>query len=315
MQAPASYGFSMSGPTSSGYAPTDIDAAMHTSYLHQPDDNWYMDTGATSHMTANPGTLTSYFNLSKNNGIIVGNGNTIPIRGYGHTFLTPPHPPLHLTNVLHAPKLIKNLVSVRKFTNDNNVSVEFDPCGFSVKDLQTGSRLMRCESTGELYPINAKNRTTSPSTFLVASPNLWHSRLGHPGQAILNSLRNNDLIKCNKARTSFCTSCPLGKHIQLPFHASMSFTTMPFDIIHSDLWTSPVLSSNGHRYYVIFLDDYSNFLWTFPISNKSQVYSIFLSFKALIKTQFKREIKNIQCDNGREFDNGPFKSFCMANGL
>ena len=43
--------------------------------------------------------------------------------------------PLSPTNVLHAPKIIKNLISVRKFTIDNSVIVEFDPFGFSVKDF------------------------------------------------------------------------------------------------------------------------------------------------------------------------------------
>lgn len=186
---------------------------------------------------------------------------------------------------------------------------EFDPLGFSVKDLQTGSPLMRYESTGDLYPLIVKSRSNSPSTFLAASPNLWHSRLGHSGPTILSSLRNHDLISCNKTR-SFCTSCPLGKHVRLPFCDSLTTTTMPFDIVHSDLCTSPVLSSIGHRYYVFFLDDYSNYLWTFPIANKSQVFAIFQSFKTMIRTQFERDIRKIQCDNGRDFDNGPFHSFC-----
>ena len=69
---------------------------------------------------------------------------------------------------------------------------------------------------------------------------------------------------------------------------------MPFDILHSDLWTSPILSSLGKKYYVLFLDDYLKFLWTFPISKNSQVYSTFLKLRAYIKTQFEREIKNIQ---------------------
>lgn len=144
---------------------------------------------------------------------------------------------------------------------------------------------------------------------------MWHSRLGHPGNAILSSLRSNHLIECNKARNSFFQICPLEKHVKLPFNDSCSFTNMPFDIIHSDLWTSPILSSSGHRYYALFLDNYSNFLWTFPISRKSQVYSLFLSFRAYIKTQFEREIKQFQCDNGHEYDNGPFRKFCALNGM
>ncbi|GAU38402.1 hypothetical protein TSUD_52270 [Trifolium subterraneum] len=39
------------------YAPIDIETAMHTMSLNVPDKNWYMDTGATSHMTAYQGRL------------------------------------------------------------------------------------------------------------------------------------------------------------------------------------------------------------------------------------------------------------------
>ena len=90
---------------------------------------------------------------------------------------------------------------------------------------------------------------------------------------------------------------------------------MPFDIIYSDLWTSPVLSLPGHRYYVLFVNDYSNFLWTFSLSQKSQIFSTFLYFKIFIRTQFEQDIKTIQCDNDREFDNGPFWDFCKVNGI
>jgi len=55
--------------------PTDINAAMHTLTLSPPDENWYMDTGATSHMTTDQGTLSSYFYSSKNHNIVVGNGH------------------------------------------------------------------------------------------------------------------------------------------------------------------------------------------------------------------------------------------------
>ena len=73
------------------------------------------------------------------NAIVVGNGHMIPVHGHGHISLPSSHKTLTLKNVLHAPKLIKNLIYVRKFTHDNIVSVEFDPFGFFVKDLVMGS--------------------------------------------------------------------------------------------------------------------------------------------------------------------------------
>ncbi|XP_073057631.1 uncharacterized protein [Primulina eburnea] len=45
---------SFNGQTGS-YVPTDIASAMHTMTLNPPDPTWYMDTGATSHMTSSNG--------------------------------------------------------------------------------------------------------------------------------------------------------------------------------------------------------------------------------------------------------------------
>ena len=107
-------------------------------------------------------------------------------------------------------------MSVRKFTTDNSVFVEFDPFCFSVKDFQTGIRLMRCESQCDLYPITT-NQAISPSTFFTLAPPLWHARLGHPGELVFDSLRLNKFIKCNETRGSHvCHSCSLGN--MLSYH-------------------------------------------------------------------------------------------------
>ena len=95
-----------------------------------------------------------------------------------------------------------------------------------------------------------------------------------------------------------CHSYPLGKHIRLPFVNSQFVSTKPFEIIHSDLWTSPVTSPSDPKYYVLFLDHHINFLWTFPLFRKSQVYDIFVEFNKFVNTQFELHIKSFQCDHG-----------------
>ncbi|KAI3751228.1 hypothetical protein L2E82_22276 [Cichorium intybus] len=292
---------------------TDIESAMYTLGLNPPDPNWYMDTGATSHMTSGAGNLTSYFKLSNKQNILVRNGHTIPIHSYGHSTLKSPNLHFILKNVLHVPKIVKNLVSVRKFVNDNLVSVEFDPSGFYVKELQTGTPLMRCESRGELYPIT--NQATSHSAFAAITPKLWHARLGHPGAPVFQFLRTNKDINCHALDKLLCSSCQLGKNIKLPFISSTSCTVMPFDILHTDIWTSPIVSTMGHRYYLVIVDDFTNFTWSYPLAKKSQVLTIFKSFHAFVQTQFTCKIKSIQCDNGGEFDNGHFRDFCDTHGI
>ena len=54
--------------------------------------------------------------------IVVGNGSLLPVTAIGSTDLSS----FRLNNVLVSPQLIKNLISVRQFTTNNNCSVEFD---------------------------------------------------------------------------------------------------------------------------------------------------------------------------------------------
>lgn len=125
----------------------------------------------------------------------------------------------------------------------------------------------------------------STSTFSAISSSLWHDRLGHPGAPVLKALRVNKSIDWNRtSNSSISRSCVFGKHITLSVVSCTSSTSLPFDIIHSDIWTSPVLSSAGHSYYVLLLDDFSKFLWTFPLGQKSKVYEKFMIFKAHVVT-------------------------------
>ncbi|KAJ9565081.1 hypothetical protein OSB04_001047 [Centaurea solstitialis] len=262
--------------------------------IHPPDQTWYADIGATSHMTNNSGNFTSYVNNGLFRNVIVGDGSPIPIRGIGHQTLPYPFSPLLLKNVINTPRIIKNLLSIHRFTIDNVVSIEFDTDNLY------------------LFKLKSSSQVTHPSTFAAITRDLWHHHLGHPGADVLSTLRSNLCFSSSKKLSSntFCHSCVLGKQIKFPFSSSNSLTHLPFDIIHTDVWTSPVLSSSGHRYYVLFLDDKTNYMWTYPLANKSQVFSTFLHFFSMIKTQFHYTIKTIQCDNGREFDNQQFHNLC-----
>jgi histone deacetylase 1/2 len=295
-----------------GWDQQSLASAFSTVSLNQPQTtDWYFDSGATSHITSDVGTLSSTSTpcLSAPSSIVVGNGSYLPVTSTGATTLTPS---LRLNNVLVSPKLIKNLISVRQFTIDNNCSVEFDPFGCSVKDLLTRTEIARCNSPGPLYPLRlppAAHSLVAGSTSL-----LWHRRLGHPGHEALSKL-SSVLHLCNKDNSpSVCHACQLGRHIRLPFHTSGSRASSAFDLIHCDLWTSPVISVSGYKYYLVILDDYSHFLWTFPLKLKSDTFPTLSHFFAYAHTQFGASIKAIQCDNGREFDNSSSRTFFLTHG-
>ena len=69
------------------------------------------------------------------------------------------------------------------------------------------------------------------------------------------------------------------------------------------MWTSPVISNSGFRYYLVIVDDYSHFYWTFPLRQKSCTISTLEKFFSYVCTQFGATIRSIQTDNGTEFLN------------
>ncbi|GJY71727.1 ribonuclease H-like domain-containing protein [Tanacetum coccineum] len=280
------------------------------------ESNWNMDTGASSHLAENTGMLTSFSNPSLYKSVFVGNGQPIPVTHTGHSLLHTPHKPLHLHHVLVTPNIIKNLISVRQFTRDNNVSVDFDAYGFSVKDYQTRRLLLRCDSTGDLYPVTQQPSSTTTFALLSLSPTTWHRRLGHPSEDMLRRLESSHFISYNKTKLpALCHACQLGKHTKLPFYSSESNVGSVFDIIHSDLWTSPISSESGIKYYAIFLDHFSHYVWVYPLLHKSDLFDTFVTFRAYVNKQFNVDIKALQCDHGGEYDNTRFHNLFRQNGM
>ena len=90
--------------------------------------------------------------------------------------------------------------------------------------------------------------------------------------------------------------------------------TAKFDLIHCDLWTSPIISNSGFRYYLVIVDDYSHFYWSFPLRQKSCVSRTLEFFFAYVRTQFGRTIRSIQTDNGTEFLNSVVDNLITTRG-
>jgi hypothetical protein len=225
--------------------------------------------------------------------ITIGDGSTVPVHCTGHSSIPSSSSPFLLCNILFVPSLIKNLISARQFTIDNQVILAFDPFGLSVKDLNTGEVLARYNSTGELYPLHAT--PTSTHRAMLASVDLWHHRLGHPNKTTLSSLLQEFSIPSSSmsSGSSLCNTCQCGKHVRQPIGMSSTTSTFPFELLHCDLWTSPVPSVSGYKYYRVILDDYSHYIWTFPLHAKSNVHTIFTRFRQYVLTHFGLAIRFI----------------------
>lgn len=163
-----------------------------------------MDTGATDHVHNNQGILYSCLDNSVPRHVLVEDGSKIVVVATENTSfsLKNPHHPLYLNNVLITPFIIRNLISLRKFTRHNKCSIEFDEFGFFVKDIRTHQPLIQCDSDGPHYPVLPQ----PPQVLLSTSSTVWHQHLGHPRKHVFQFLISNNLLPCNKTISNFFVS-------------------------------------------------------------------------------------------------------------
>ncbi|GAA0157900.1 hypothetical protein LIER_15060 [Lithospermum erythrorhizon] len=139
-------------------------------------------------------------------------------------------------------------------------------------DKNTHQTLVNYPSPGPLYSIPTSavaSQVSSSFAFLarvVSSSVLRYMRLGYPGAHAFTSLSRSSVIPIQNSLASSheCCPCQLGKHTRRPHPPSDARASGLFDLVHSDVWPSPVKS---------------------------------LSFE----TQFNGKIKIFQCDGAVEY--------------
>jgi hypothetical protein len=186
---------------------------------HNSVNDWVADSGASHHTTHSVGNISNPHPLNSGSpsSIVVGNGSTLPITSVGDSVIPRP---FYLNNILLAPDIVQNLLSVHRFTTDNWCSMEFDPFGLSMKDLTTRNVIARSNSTSPLYTLHllsstASSRTSPCAMSIIVAPRIlvavatstWHRRLDHPGSDALSSLSRSSFISCTSTAHDFYHAC------------------------------------------------------------------------------------------------------------
>ena len=208
---------------------------MHTTDQAQPPGNdWYADS---AHITNNPSQLQSSQAYTGDDLVLVGSGEFLPINQIGSAVLPSFQGNLPLNDVLVCPRITKSLLSVSKLTADYPCSIEFDVDSVVVKEKQTRQLLTKGTRQKDLYVLeNPKFMAFYSHRQQAASGDVWHMRLGHPHQDVLQRLSSNKAIVINKLSLQLCEACQLGNSSRLPFNNSVFVATKPLERVHCDLW-------------------------------------------------------------------------------
>ena len=267
-----------------------------------------VDSGASHHMISDSKLISDIKPAIGN--VVIANGTKVPVKGVGDLELFDKK-----SKAFYMPSFTSNLLSVKKATTDLNCYAIFGPHNIHFQDIETSKVLGHGATKDGLYVLeDLKLSPTLPSCFssILVSANsaIWHARLGHPHSRALNLMLPNMSFKNDD-----CEACILGKHCKSVYPKSSTIYENCFDLIHSDVWTSPCLSRENQKYYVTFIDEKSKYTWLTLLPSKDRVLEAFISFQNYVTNHYNAKIKILRSDNGGEYTSHAFKQHLAKHGI
>lgn len=275
---------------------------------------WYIDSGASSHMTPHAQHFINKKHSSVKE-IVAANNSRMQVKSAGDLKVSTQENEINISDVLFVPQLSANLLSVHQIASKGN-TVVFNTDGCTVYNTEN-KKLVHCEAENGVYKLHTNSEQCLISKS-VDTAVTWHRRFGHLNYQSLNRLKGvvsgmnfND----EKNRIS-CETCAMGKQSRQPFATSASQAKNLIALIHSDLCgPMETQSIGGAKYILTFIDEYSKKVFVYFLKHKSDVLGKFIEFKVMIECQTERRVKIMRTDNGREYVNEEFDAFFRANGI
>ncbi|GJW31452.1 putative ribonuclease H-like domain-containing protein [Tanacetum coccineum] len=307
-------------------SPTVVNAVRVNQGHPQKDDQGYVDSGCSRHMTGNMSYLLNFIEF--NGGYVTFGGGAKGGRITGKGTLKTGK--LNFEDVYVVKELQFNLFSVSHLCDKRN-SVLFTDTGCFVlspdfKLADESQVLLKVLRKNNMYSVDMKNIIPKENlTCLVAKATLdesmlWHRRLGHINFKNINKLVKDNLVRVLPTKhfknDQTCVTCLKGKQhkdfCKFKIHNSIS---QPLFLLHMDLFGPTFVSSLMHKKYrLVVIDDYSRFTWVFFLASKDETTSILKKFITEIENLVDKKVKIIRCDNETEFKNSVMNDLCAMKG-
>jgi hypothetical protein len=257
------------------------------------DENaWFIDFGASDHMTCNKECYDEYYEKNDGTHIYLEDNISHKVQGYGVISVNLPNGQLRqMHDVMYVPSIKKNLIYVSTII-DNNLTVVFGKLKCVVKYIQDHYRIVSIGTrVSGLYKLDVTmNCHVALTSTTMSTEELWHHMYGHLNYNDLMLLQRKTMVEglhVMKNDHFPCEACALGKQHreEFPIHTEKIQTNI-LELIHIDVCRPMQTRSLGGALYFLFFVYYrSRYTWVYFIRRKGDVFEYFKEFRTMTEKQ------------------------------
>ncbi|MBW0565902.1 hypothetical protein O181_105617 [Austropuccinia psidii MF-1] len=218
---------------------------------------------------------------------------------------------IDISQVYYAPKGKVNLLSVSQVI-DHGLKPALKGNSFLI--MQGNCILATFNQSGNLF----SSEIVSQFAYSFDTPTVkqdWHTILGHPNDTYIKELINNKAISRKFKSSKECQVCLHAKLKRLPHSQSLPTVGCPFVKILADTLEISPPTWQGHRYILVFIDDYSCFNRICPMTEKGLAEKLILSYFTELKNKLGFTPGYLHMDRGGDFDSTTFQNVLVLQSL
>jgi hypothetical protein len=281
---------------------------------------WLIDSDCSRHMTRDKGWFSSLVLVVTKRYITFGDNGRGRVLSEGEIKVSDK---ITLRHVALVQSLGYNLLSVSQLL-DEGFEVLFRPGGSWILDSR-GDLVCMVVPEGQVFRADFSQSSGVERCFLaVSTSELWkcHRKLGHLSFDLFSRLSKLKLVRglprLRLEKELVCAPCRHA-NIVASSHPPLTYvmTECPCELLHMDLvGLARVRSAGGKWYVLVVVDDYSRYAWVFFLEEKGETFGFVRDFVLRLRNERHGDaIRAIRSDNGSEFRNSRFETFCHDLGL
>ncbi|CAI7741568.1 unnamed protein product [Closterium sp. NIES-53] len=119
-----------------------------------------------------------------------------------------------------------------------------------------------------------------------------------------------------------CLACVEGRQLIAPHSSLFPPMTAPLQTLHMDEWGPAFVGGQSReRYFLLVVDDYTQYTTVFPLRSKGQVIDVLIPWIRIVRLQFCERfgkdlpILRLHSDRGGEFSSNLLQEFCRGEGI